>query len=475
MGKYEVPEEIRKLKPKGTVIKRLNDKYYVYTQKHIKDPLTNKWKIKSGKCIGKITKEDGFISNEENYFLSDKIVFEFGDYAFLYLLGDSLKKKLELSFDKETSNMLYVLAILCFINGFTSFKDLSYLFEDSFFKVLYPEFSFDELIDALGRKKRSIETFQKSLYEGSKLIYIDGCHINYSFNKKDNNNDKYYLIMGYSNDLNKPVFSEIISYFDNDEIIIDDAFMNKDFKDTLFLIDNQNLLLDDLNLLSNNNNHYLIHKKENKYYNEFKEPNTLGNYFVYQDKKVITPILEELDKNDYLYTFKDSKKYVNDLYEYLAKEGKLNKSISKDDLEEYRNGLGLISFKSNIKMDKEEVFNIYESRWKIDSFYDFLKNKLNIESLNEPDYYFNSALSFIILLISNLYYEVNKKLNKKASKLSSILLDLKSMKLVKETNQIKITSFNEERRELFKSLNLDLNDLLIKINESNKFNSKKIK
>jgi biotin operon repressor len=30
MGDFAVPEEIRKLKPDGSIVKRLHDKYYVY-------------------------------------------------------------------------------------------------------------------------------------------------------------------------------------------------------------------------------------------------------------------------------------------------------------------------------------------------------------------------------------------------------------------------------------------------------------
>jgi hypothetical protein len=30
MGKFSVPEEIRKLKPEGSIVKRFHDKFYVY-------------------------------------------------------------------------------------------------------------------------------------------------------------------------------------------------------------------------------------------------------------------------------------------------------------------------------------------------------------------------------------------------------------------------------------------------------------
>ena len=37
-GKYAVPQEIRDQKPRGTMVKKISGKYYVYEMKNIKDP-----------------------------------------------------------------------------------------------------------------------------------------------------------------------------------------------------------------------------------------------------------------------------------------------------------------------------------------------------------------------------------------------------------------------------------------------------
>ena len=103
MGKYSIPEDIRTLKPKGSVVKLISGNYYVYEQKHIKDEATGKWKIKSGKYLGKITRENGFIPIETSYLLEEDSVLEFGNYALAYMLGDSLKEKFT-KFTKEIGN-----------------------------------------------------------------------------------------------------------------------------------------------------------------------------------------------------------------------------------------------------------------------------------------------------------------------------------------------------------------------------------
>ena len=70
MGKYSVPADIRAHKPKGTMVKNIDGRFYVYECKYskiwVEDGDGNKKrksKTEMGKCIGSITLKDGFISN----------------------------------------------------------------------------------------------------------------------------------------------------------------------------------------------------------------------------------------------------------------------------------------------------------------------------------------------------------------------------------------------------------------------------
>ena len=66
MGNYSVPENIRKMKPQGTMVKKIKNGYYVYNytsqQVVVEDGHGNrhrKTKTVMGKCIGSITEKDG--------------------------------------------------------------------------------------------------------------------------------------------------------------------------------------------------------------------------------------------------------------------------------------------------------------------------------------------------------------------------------------------------------------------------------
>lgn len=69
-GKYAVPEEIRAIRPEGTVVKKLNGGCYVYETKSTSVKVEDenglvrwKTKTKSGPCIGKIVPGQGFVPN----------------------------------------------------------------------------------------------------------------------------------------------------------------------------------------------------------------------------------------------------------------------------------------------------------------------------------------------------------------------------------------------------------------------------
>lgn len=89
MGNYSVPESIRKLKPKGTMVKRIKNGYYVYNYTSKQLPVfdadgNKRWKTKTemGDCIGLITEADGFVPND-GFVSKDEITARnYGDYAF---------------------------------------------------------------------------------------------------------------------------------------------------------------------------------------------------------------------------------------------------------------------------------------------------------------------------------------------------------------------------------------------------------
>ena len=116
-------------------------------------------------------------------------------------------------------------------------------------------------------------------------------------------------------------------------------------------------------------------------------------------------------------------------------------------------------------MNPEDVFNAYKKRWSIETFYNYLKNRLGFEALHCQDYYIEQGLSFIILLTSNLHYELTKKLMFHESNLDHVLLDLKAIRLRNNNGVWQTTASSKKRLSTYSDLGLDLKGLLKHTNE----------
>lgn len=61
MGRYSVPEHIRAMKPRGTMVKAIGGRYYVYEYRSVVEGGVRKTRM--GRCIGKIEEGAGFVPN----------------------------------------------------------------------------------------------------------------------------------------------------------------------------------------------------------------------------------------------------------------------------------------------------------------------------------------------------------------------------------------------------------------------------
>ena len=105
MGLYSVPKEIRDQKPDKTIVKKINNHFYVYEFSSTKvkkqiDEISFKWVTKNtvGKCIDQITLEEGFVPNS-NYISEQEVtILEYGSFSFLLQKTESILKLLKETF-----------------------------------------------------------------------------------------------------------------------------------------------------------------------------------------------------------------------------------------------------------------------------------------------------------------------------------------------------------------------------------------
>ena len=127
-GKYAVPAEILKFKPRGTMVKNIHGGFYVYAMENVKNPLTGKWQTKSKEILGKITLEDGYIPNEN----AGYTVLEYGAYHLAEECADEIKALFQQAFGKgDEAKRIWVLALIYSVNGFRPISVISLFYRKS--------------------------------------------------------------------------------------------------------------------------------------------------------------------------------------------------------------------------------------------------------------------------------------------------------------------------------------------------------
>ena len=474
MGKYSVPQNIRDLKPKGTMVKLIHNKYYVYEQKHIK--IDGKWKIKMGNLIGSIDPRIGFIPNNTNFHNEEITSVDFGEYCLAYNLTKDVLDKLIEVFNVKDAYTIYLLALIHFVNGFTYIKNIDPLFNQSYLSVKFSNLHFKEksvsnLYDDLGRKQEKVNMFEDLLInESSKQLAFDGHSIksgsdDNELSEKGNKanlfkDDQLNVLMAYDINTSRPVLSRVYSGGTLDKVSIKDLIVRRNLHSILFIVDKGFYSKENIELFSRDDNHYIIPVYENhKVSKQIVKTKTMEGMFIFErsKKRSVVEYHEEIINGKKVIYYRDLSQNALESSDYLSKveEGK----YSMESYLEMKDRFGTIILESNLDKSSEEIYKLYKRRWSIETFYDYYKNRLDVNALHLNDYYKTQGLSFIMLIASLIYSSFKEALNKNKIKESpeSLLINARYLKLHKSSNKKwNVENINSKHLEIFNKLKINV-------------------
>ena len=179
MGAYSVPEEIRKLKPKGTIVKVVKGKYYVYSHSQHKDPVTGKWMTDPGKILGRIVEDVGYIPNEDASKNKGITCFDYGSYLLVCALASKDFLLLKEFFNADEAMQLFAFATIITVKGYTGITIAEDYYERSLIAHDYPALKFSyrrlsTLLELIGRQDTARQFQQKCLEQSGDELAVDG-------------------------------------------------------------------------------------------------------------------------------------------------------------------------------------------------------------------------------------------------------------------------------------------------------------
>lgn len=434
MGAYSVPEEIRKLKPDGTIVKRIGNGYYVYPFKRVKgeDGLS---KVVSGTSIGSIKEGIGFIPNK-NYCADDiNKILNYGEYELAYVLTSSELDALKAEFNPLEAVQIYLMAIMHAVNGYVPLKRMNEYFNQSYLSLKYPTISFTEytlskLIKAIGRTQTRALSYQQSLLNESERIAIDGhCIESYSSsNEMAQYGNKYSatgekqmnLVMAYDIESGMPILSKMYEGNILDKVAVNSFLSSFTFNNKLFIVDRGFYSEPNLKLLSSNGNNYIIPLSENlEDYKNVIDKLDYKDSFIYDAKRKTHTIFykefKSLDEKARVIVYRDMTRSAEEDHHYRKMIG-TSKNYTEEKYNEQKSKFGLFVLRTSLEetITPEVAFKHYKKRWNIETFYDSIKNDKDFKALNLEDFYICEGMAFIILVAGRIEERIRKTIREVA-------------------------------------------------------------
>lgn len=450
-----IPNWVKKHRQSKTEIKEIGGRYYVYEVSSIWDSSTKRTKKVSGKIIGKITKEDGFISRES--YNSSKLQIRApivskdygGIVLFESLMKDSIKQ-LEKNFSDEWQQI--VVASYARLLHQSPLKNIELHYEHSYFSEMYPSASvgskiIGNTIQLLGKKREHIRRYFKGIQNKGEYVLIDGTHIlnnskaemsevgynsqnsfspqinlMYIFDKESHSPTYYRLLPGNIREVKSFQLSIKESGLSKAVIIADKGFYSKA---NIQELDDSGLFY----IIPLQRSSALINYQPMKPLDKKK----LSGYFTYAKRTIW------YYKEDKVTLFLDEELRLAEERDYLNRIDSNPEKYTLELFHEKQHAFGTMAIISNLSDTTAEVlYNQYKSRSAIEQLFDSFKNLLNADRTYMRTNDGLEGWMFINFIALSWYYKIYSQL------LESNLLSRFSVNdVLQRANKIKKIRIND--------------------------------
>lgn len=482
MGNYTVPENVRAFKPKGSIVKKIKNNYYVYSHSQIKDEKTGKWKTSPGKLLGKIIPNVGFCPKESKIDSIDNITcFNYGEYLLVTSLAKDEFLNLCNVFNIDEAMIIFYMASLYAMYGYVGVKSLEIYFKKSLIHRDYPELPFSyhiiaKLLDLIGRSKNRNE-YQNMLFNSSSdTLAFDG-HTIATFS--DNNElastgyktsklNSTYMNLMVALDVKtlQPVATHVFPGYMLDKVdFISFCSMIGSISGKILLVDMGFFSEENLTYIKAKNGFFVIPVSMNR--KEYKNIiSTLNNQMI---KQFLYHRGNKIDTVEYYEKTINNRRYI--YYKNITEAEKLTtlylngienckQGYSLEKFNKTKNDFGVIILETNLDKTEKEIYELYKSRWAIETYYDRLKNGLHFEALNCDNYFVVQGLAFVMMIASRIDAKIQKASKEVKTARKELIQLMRYLKLLDDNKNVRVLNVKKEHMEILSKLGISINPSL---------------
>lgn len=430
-----IPEAIKALKPTdfGAVeIRCISGHFYVYEISSKWDPLKRKARKVTGKSVGKITLEDGFIPN--SYGMRQitplhPVVKNYGVYAILQQLSGSLESNLKESFP-DIYREISVIAMLQLVTGCRG-KRIRREFEASYLNDIHPDlacsdYTVRKLIGKLGKRSAEMTSFMRMFMKpGSKLMFdgtsifarADDSFVQKGYNPDHKQETQVRLLYIFDRSSFMPVFYRMVPGNITDKAALKETVAVSGCRNCVIIADKGFYSKKNVSFLMENRMSYILPLQYNTRlipdgFAGNMDDHKFDGCFTYKNRNIWHKTLDSGIKGNKIYIYRDDMRKLQEEVRFMQKkeadyEGLENAAIFDDERR------GMFAFVSNTGDPAKEVYMNYKERWDVEQCFDYLKNSVQIGASYKRTNEELEAWSFINHISLLYFYGVVRALREK--------------------------------------------------------------
>ena len=427
-----IPEKIRAMKPinYGAVeLRNIAGHYYVYEISSKWDPEKKKAKKVTGKLIGKITEQDGFIPNAygaRKVLPLYPIVKNYGAYEILQQLSDGISQRLKEAFP-DIYREIDVIAMLQLVTGCKG-KRIKREFEASYLNDLHPDLSCSDftvrgLIGKLGLRQGEMESFMKSYVKpGSKMLFdgtsiftrADDSYAENGYNPEHRKASQIRLLYIFDRNSFMPVFYRMIPGNIADKSALKETILASGCKNCIVIADKGFYSKKNVSFLMKNGFTYILPLQYNTKmipteFTENIDDHKFDGCFTYKNRIIWHKTIDCGIEGNKVHIYRDDKRKSLAEFDFLRKkEADFEDMEDQDIFADKRRGI--FAFVSNTGNDAKQDYLYYKERWDVEQCFDYLKNAIDIGASHKRTNAELAAWSFINHISLLYFYGIVKAL-----------------------------------------------------------------
>ena len=474
----EHPHWALKYKRKGTELRFINGRYYLYEVASRWNPEKKRAQKITGKLLGRIT-EERFIPSKRYGGVKEKIhsvtAKEYGATKFILDTFSNINEALKAIFPSIYREIIIVAVMRMLYSS--PIKNIGFRFQHSYLSVLYNDVTITDkrvsnLLRELGSCREKIREFFKKyiINTNDEHILIDATHIfsdsngieeaKTGYNSKKVFDPQINLLFIYSITTNLPIYYRIVAGNIREIKAFKLTLKESGINDAVVITDKGFYSTNNIELLRNENISFIIPLRRNSKlidYNNMQKKD-FQEYFKYNNRYIWYRRYNIPE--GFVYCYLDEQLKTKEEYDYLNRVETLPDEYSIESFYEKQDKFGTLALLTDIDETAEDIYMKYKSRNNIEVMFDAMKNILNCDNTYMRNTESLEGWMFIAFIILQWYYCIYNLLFKKnlLSKYSpmDLLMHLAEIKKVKINNIWYTAEITEKTNKLLNNIELHI-------------------